>query len=116
MSDRAGFPAVSIKVFGPFELKVNGVPIENARYRKGHWLLTKLLLQNGRSISRTQLAGDLWYSSLADGEEHHARESLRQTLRSLRQALGEQAERLRVLPGRSISFDANGVEADILIF
>ncbi len=80
-------PACDVRLFGPFEAKVNGEALPRLRSRKGQWLLALLVLRDGRPVERAWLAGTLW----PETTEEKALVSLRQTLADLRQAMGGRA-------------------------
>jgi DNA-binding SARP family transcriptional activator len=52
-----------IRLFGPFELLVNGCPPPRLRTRKGQWLLALLAMRAGRELDRAWLASTLWPDS-----------------------------------------------------
>src|SRR5207249_7023938 len=62
MSDCTPAP-LSLCLFGPFEARVNGVPLARLRSRKGYWLLALLTLRNGTEVERSWVAGTLWPDS-----------------------------------------------------
>src|SRR5438093_3691728 len=90
-------PPLSLHLFGPLEIRLNGCPLPPLRSRKGHWLLALLTLQAGRGyprsgwIERSWLAGNLW----PDSVESQGLANLRTSLNDLRQALGPEAGRLQ---------------------
>jgi class 3 adenylate cyclase/DNA-binding SARP family transcriptional activator len=104
-------PPLAIHLFGPFEVRVDGVPLPRLRSRKGEWLLALLVLRPG-AVERTWLAGTLW----PDSSEIHALASLRRTLTDLRQALGPEASRLRSPTPRTLDFDLAGMAVDVVGF
>ena len=79
-----------IRLFGPFDVQVQGQPLPPLRTRKGQWLLALLTLRADRQVSRSWLAGTLWPQS----RQEEAARNLRQSLHDLRRALGEEAWRL----------------------
>jgi class 3 adenylate cyclase/DNA-binding SARP family transcriptional activator len=111
MSDCAASPLI-LCLFGPFEVRVNGVPLPRLRSRKGYWLLVLLTLRAGAEIERAWLAGMLW----PDSSEAQALGSLRMSLADLRQALGVEAGRLRSPTPHTLCLDLSGAEADVLAF
>ena len=52
--------SLSIKLFGPMLVLVNGQPIPPLRSRLGLWLLALLTLRSNRPVEREWLAGTLW--------------------------------------------------------
>ena len=83
-------PPLTIHLFGPFEARVNGMPLPRLRTRKGQWLLALLALRHDRDVERSWLAGTLW----PDSDEPQALQSLRMALTDLRRALGAEAPRI----------------------
>ena len=80
--------------------------------RKDRLLLAYLALNAGQPLARDRLAGLLW----GDRGETQARDSLRQSLAALRQAI-RQVELDPVTSDRdSVSFDPNGIEIDVITF
>lgn len=73
----------AINLLGPFELKAGRGPSPKLP-RKAQALLCFLALGRGRPVSRDQLSTLLW----GDAPTEQARQSLRQSLSSLRSALG----------------------------
>jgi DNA-binding SARP family transcriptional activator len=104
--------SLEIRLFGPMEVHLCGVPIPRLRTRKGLWLLALLALRGGRSVERDWVAGTLW----PDSNESNARRSLRQSLHDLRVALGHQAQRLGAEDRRSLRLDLAGAAVDVLEF
>src|SRR5689334_830714 len=88
--DSAASP-LAMRLFGPMDVRVQGRPLPQLRSRKGYWLLALLVLRHERPVERDWLAGTLWPESL----QSQAYSSLRRTLTDLRQAMGEEAARLR---------------------
>jgi len=103
---------LSIRLFGSFDVRLSDKPLPGLRSRKGEWLLALLVLRSERPVSREWLAENLWPDSLPDD----ARTSLRQSLKDLRGALGDQAWRIESLPGRRLALDLTGAEADVREF
>jgi DNA-binding SARP family transcriptional activator len=103
---------LSISLFGPFDVRVNGDPLPRLRSRKGYWLLALLVLRHDREVERSWLAGTLW----PDDPEPQAFASLRNSLKDLRQALGSEARRLGSPTPRTLALDLEGVEVDLLAF
>jgi predicted ATPase/DNA-binding SARP family transcriptional activator len=107
-----GHASLAIRLFGPFEARLNGTSLPRLRTRKGEWLLALLLLHHGRPLERSQLAGLLW----PDSSQPQALANLRLTLSDLRRSLGPEAPRLRSPAPRSLSLDLTGAVADVLSF
>jgi predicted ATPase/DNA-binding SARP family transcriptional activator len=79
-----GTEMLEVRLFGKFEVRLDGRPIEIPS-RPAQSLLAYLMLNADRSHRREKLAGLLW----PDSEEVNARNNLRQTLWRLRKAVGE---------------------------
>jgi predicted ATPase/DNA-binding SARP family transcriptional activator len=105
-------PALTICLFGPFEVQLNGAPLPRPRSRKGLWLLALLTLRHGREVERDWLAGTLWPES-APAQAFH---SLNMSLTDLRRALGPEAGRLCSPTRRTLCLDLAGVAADVVAF
>ena len=90
MPDSAPF-TLRIRCFGPFAAEMDGQTLPTLHSKKERLLLAYLALRYGREIERGEIAAALWPDSMED----QARFNLRQTLSSLRKALGAAAaERL----------------------
>src|SRR3989442_15168352 len=105
-------PPLAIQLFGPFAASLHGEPLPRLRSRKGHWLLALLTLRHDREVDRAWLAATLW----PDSSERDAFASLRKSLLDLRQALGDEASRLRSPTPRTLLLDLAGAEADVIAF
>jgi predicted ATPase/DNA-binding SARP family transcriptional activator len=104
--------ALSISLFGPFDVRLNGEPLPRLRSRKGQWLLALLTFRPGAAVERAWLAGTLWPDSFPPV----ALANLRKSLRDLRRALGTEAVRLRSPTPHSLCLDLEGAEADVAAF
>jgi predicted ATPase/DNA-binding SARP family transcriptional activator len=111
VSDRASCP-LTLRLFGPFEVCVNGAPLPRLRARKAQWLLALLTLYAHRDVERAWLAGTLW----PDSPEPQAFNNLRVNLSDLRRALGPEAVRLHAPTAHTLRLDLSGAEADLLAF
>ena len=111
-SGALGTTKLSIRLFGSFEVRMDGQSIPRLRSRKGQWLLALLALRAGRPIERAWLAGTLW----PETTEENALVSLRQTLADLRQALGREGVRIASPTTRTLAFDPTNVFVDVLAF
>jgi predicted ATPase/DNA-binding SARP family transcriptional activator len=104
--------SLMIRLFGPFEVRRNGVPLPRPRTRKAHWLLALLTLRSGAEVERSWLAGMLW----PDRPEPQAQNSLRNSLADLRGVLGPEANRLQSPSLRTLSLDLSDAEVDVVAF
>jgi DNA-binding SARP family transcriptional activator/regulation of enolase protein 1 (concanavalin A-like superfamily) len=105
-------PGLSIRLFGPVEVRLNGAPLPCLRSRKGHWLLALLTLRHGQTVERSWLAGTLWPESTEAAGLHN----LRNSLTALRRALGPEAARLQPPTPHTLCLDLAGAEVDVVAF
>ena len=81
----AGMTSLRLELFGGFQLSIRGHSLRNPRAKKARAVLAYLVAQEGRVVSRDQLAGLLWPHS----DHQRARHSLSQALSSIRNVLEE---------------------------
>lgn len=105
-------PRLHIRLFGAFEVRVNGVPIPQLRSRKVQWLLALLVLRHDQPLDRTWLAGTLW----PDSTHAQSLYNLRQSLSNLRQTLAEAGPCLQPTQVNALTMDVSGAEVDVLAF
>jgi len=103
---------LTIRLFGPIRVLVEGEPMPHVRSRKALWLLALLVLRDGRPAAREWVASALWPD--ADGGVGLA--NLRPVVSELRRALGSQGERLQAPDRNSLVFDLGGAEVDVVRF
>src|SRR5215813_5073968 len=103
---------LTLRLFGPMEVRAAGQPLPSNLRRKAYWLLALLVLRHDREVARDWLAGTLWPES----EERQALHSLRISLTDLRGALGEEAGRLRSPNARCLTLDLSDAVTDISAF
>lgn len=108
-SDAASF---EMRLFGPFDVRVNGAPMGRLRSRKGNWLLALLALRGGGEVARSFLAGTLWPES----GESQSLASLRQSLADLRSALHHEAWRLSSPTQQTLRLEIDGIDLDVARF
>jgi predicted ATPase/DNA-binding SARP family transcriptional activator len=82
-------PSLSLSLLGPLQVLLDGVSVTSFATDKTRALLVYLAVEADHPHRRDTLAGLLW----PDQPEKKARQSLRQTLSYLRQALGEDGNR-----------------------
>src|SRR5438094_2910223 len=105
-------PVLSLRLFGPLEISVLGLPLPRLRFRRSSWLLALLALQAGRELDRGFLAGLFWPES----PDKSALVNLRSCLYDLRLALGEAAGLLCAPRPRTLALDSSGLACDVLTF
>jgi TolB-like protein/cytochrome c-type biogenesis protein CcmH/NrfG len=104
--------ACKLVLLGGFSLRdVNGAEVPLST-RKDRLLLAFLALSGGRPQGRDRLAGLLW----GDRGEIQARDSLRQSLASLRQAFRNLGLDPLRTDRESVTFEPSGIEIDALEF
>jgi DNA-binding SARP family transcriptional activator len=111
ISSEPGSPFI-LTLFGPFEVRMGQQLLPPLRTRKGYQILALLALRASREVERTWLAGLLW----PDSDEEKSAANLRNTLKDLRSALGEEAGRLRSPSSRTLTLDLTGTAVDVVAF
>lgn len=101
-----------LRLFGPFQVWVEGRPLPRLRSRKGERLLALLALHHEVSVERCWVAGTLWPES----PEPQGLASLRKSLYDLRRALGPAAECLCSPTPRTLRLDLEGADVDLVTF
>lgn len=96
---------LSVRLVGPFEAKVEEVPLPAVRYQASLKLFALLVLGAGQALPRTWLASQLW----PERDETNALFYLRRALSGLRGALGAEADRLETPTPRTLRFRLDGV-------
>ena len=107
-------PALSIRLFGTFDIRIHGAPLPKLRSRKEKWLLALLVLERGRDVARTKLAQALW--PFPDHSVDQAAYNLRRSLTELRKALGSEVYRLQSPEPHLLRFDLDNAEVDLTAF
>jgi predicted ATPase/DNA-binding SARP family transcriptional activator/Tfp pilus assembly protein PilF len=103
---------LQIRLFGALEVRLDGAPIPPLRSRKVQWLLALLVLRHDQALDRAWLAGALW----PDSAPEQALYNLRQSLTSIRHALGKAAVCLQASMVNALSLDVASAEVDVLLF
>jgi predicted ATPase/DNA-binding SARP family transcriptional activator/Tfp pilus assembly protein PilF len=106
--------AFTLRLFGAFDLQVEGQPTTSLRLRKDRWLLALLSLAHGRPVQRDWLAQTLW--PFPDFLPSQAAYNLRRSLSALRKALDTQAGRLTSPTPHTLLLDLAGAQVDALAF
>jgi predicted ATPase/DNA-binding SARP family transcriptional activator len=105
-------PSLSIRLFGSFEVLIDGIPLGPMRTRKEQWLLGLLILRHHCPIDRVWLASTLW----PDSNPPQSLNNLRRRLSILRSALGREANRIVSPSARTIGFCVEGATIDVVDF
>src|SRR5438876_6080451 len=103
---------LSVRLFGPLEVRLQGQSLRPLRTRRGEWLLALLALRRNQPLERAWLAGTLWPES----DHRQGAESPRRTLTDLRQALGTEAGRILSPTAHTLSLHLTEAEADVIAF
>ncbi len=103
---------LTLRLFGPMLILVNGEPLPRMRSRKARWLIALLALRGGEPVVREWVAGRLW----PDVDASLALANLRPLVSEMRRALGDQAARLRTPDRKTIQLDLEGADADVVEF
>ncbi len=105
-------PDVSIKLFGPLDVRIGNAPLPRLHSQRGYWLLALLALHCRTPLSRSFVAGMIW----PDSPETTALHNLRQTLTDLRRALGPAACCLVADKPRTLRLDISRIAVDVIEF
>ncbi len=101
---------LQIRLFGPFDVQIDGAPLPPLRTRKDAWLLALLILRHGRPVDRVWLAGTLW----PDSDHTESLRNLRNSLHELRRALGVQRDRLESPTATTLRLELAEAHVDLL--
>ncbi len=117
MCDESAASSLNIRLFGVFHASQNGVSLRGLHLREGERLLAYLILKAGEPVTTRELAKWFWPSEAQInpvGQEDFP--SVRQSLHSLRQALGADAFRLTRPQRGSVAFDLTNATIDLSAF
>lgn len=103
---------LTIRLFGPLEVRVGAHPLPPLRTRRGLYLLALLTLRHGRKVERAWVAETLW----PDSRSEVALANLRRALTDLRRALGPEARRIETPSQNTLRFCAQGADIDVIAF
>jgi len=103
---------LTLHLFGPMRILVDGESVPRARTRSVEWLLALLVLRHGQVVDRSWLAGLFWPES----RESQALQNLRHALLSLRKALGSAANRIQSPTRDTLILDLQDADVDVLRF
>src|SRR5215471_14023920 len=104
--------ALTLTLFGPMQVRVEGQPLPSLRSRKALWLLALLTLRHDRPVEREWLAATLW----PDVDQSRAFANLRPILSELRSRLGSQGARLQAPNRHTLLLDLADADVDVLTF
>ncbi|MBL7202256.1 MAG: tetratricopeptide repeat protein [Anaerolineae bacterium] len=104
---------LALSLLGPFQLTLDGQPIQAPLWAKTQALLAYVVSEADRPHRREVLAGLLW----PEQPDEAARHSLRQALHQLRLAIGAEAPAVLGITSQSVHFNAaSGCSADVRAF
>jgi DNA-binding SARP family transcriptional activator/predicted ATPase len=104
-------PRLNLALFGGFQGRLDSSAPLTLPTRKSQALLAFLALPPGRSHPRDKLASLLW----GDVPERHARRGLRQSLFTLRRAMGSEPAVL-LIDGETVALNPSAVDVDVVEF
>jgi len=107
-----GSKPIQIRLFGTFEVLVDGEPLRKLRTHRGQVVLALLALKLGRPVDRTSIAATVWPES----DPSDALYSLRRTLTDLRQALGDHSAVILSPTQSTLQLDPEIVWCDVHAF
>lgn len=103
---------LAVRLFGPLEVLIEGVPLPPVRSRKILWAFGLLVLRSGRPVDREWLARTLW----PDNDLTQALANLRPNISQLRSGLGREADRIESPDRRTLCLNLEGAFADVMLF
>ena len=104
---------LNLELLGDFRLRSETGSLITISARKSQAMLAYLAVKPGQLVSRDKMAGLLWSSTAPE----QARQSLRQTLSTLRRELaGVSQQKILVEEGDFLSLDAAAVHCDVVEF
>src|SRR5688500_6364538 len=102
-----------LELLGDFRLRTESGSLVTISARKSQAMLAYLAVKPGQLVSRDKMAGLLWSSTAPE----QARQSLRQTLSTLRRELAAvSSQKILVEEGDFLSLDAASVYCDVVEF
>jgi DNA-binding SARP family transcriptional activator len=106
-------PVLHLELLGDFRLRTESGSLITISARKSQAMLAYLGVKPAQLVSRDKMAGLLWSSTAPE----QARQSLRQTLSTLRRELAAvSSQKILVEEGDFLSLDANAVHCDVVEF
>ena len=117
MVDKVFSEPLTVQLFGAFHARRGEKVLQDLRLREGERLLAYLVLHTNEPVSSKELAQRFWpFEAQNNPGDQGDYPNVRQALRSLRQALGSDAERLTRPYRGAVLFDVAGVEVDVYSF
>jgi predicted ATPase/DNA-binding SARP family transcriptional activator len=110
VSIHPNFPPMEIRLFGGFDVRIQGEAMPLLRSRREQWLFALLALRHRQDTARDWLATTLW----PDAEESQALFYLRKSLSNLRTALGAETARLLSPSPRTVRLNLADAFADFV--
>ena len=109
---------LTLRLFGKWEARSGDQPLSGLHLREGERLLAYLTLRHGTPLTYRQLAQQFWPSEAVQNAQYDSNDypSTRQAIRSLRQALGDHAERLKSVSKGIVQLDLEGADVDVIRF
>jgi DNA-binding SARP family transcriptional activator/tetratricopeptide (TPR) repeat protein len=105
-------PLLHLTLLGGFQVRLGTGDAASLARKKGQALLAYLVVEPGEVHLRDKLAALLW----GDRTDQRARQSLRQTLLALRQALPDNAADVLRIDGENVALNHRGLEVDVVAF
>lgn len=106
-------PALHLELLGDFRLRTESGSLITISARKSQAMLAFLAMKPSQLVSRDKMAGLLWSSTAPE----QARQSLRQTLSTLRKELATVSpKKILVEEGDFLSLDSSQVRCDVVEF
>src|SRR5579862_4292635 len=108
---------LTLRLFGPFDVKLRNLPLPHLHRREGERLLAYLTLHHGAPVTYRALAQIFWPSEARVNPGFSGDfPNTRQAIRTLRQTLDTEAGRL-TSPGKGIvALDLTGADVDLVDF
>lgn len=109
--------SLTLRLFGAFQARRDGVPLTGLHLREGERILAFLVLAGGQPVSSLELAKRFYPSEAQTNLPGQGDfPCVRQALSSLRKALGEDAIRLTRTNRATIEFDLSDLDCDVTAF
>ncbi|HSG16024.1 MAG TPA: BTAD domain-containing putative transcriptional regulator [Anaerolineae bacterium] len=106
---------ITLSLLGPFQLRLDGIPVSHWKSKKVQALLAYLAVEDGRPHHRDSLAAMLW----PDQPDRAARDNLRYALYHLRQTINDHHSQTPLVSAGTQTLQMNGrdqLELDVTVF